>query len=325
MTTASDAIQFRMVQKAARTTGHALFSVIRDEVYLLPHFLDYYRRLGIETFLFYDDRSGPETREILSRQADCTVIASDHAFGDAFGDIARDQGPRRLNAALKESLPQQAFPDRWVLTADADEFLVLPPPFQSIGELTDHLSRVGQFYLTAPMVDFYPPTLNGRNHAHGLSPFEGSPHFDVGPYYDWIGPSCVPRPAGIRYRLQKLLQALSPAEYRAIYGDSLAGPINWKAPLLKNGQGIYRIGDHELNIAPSDRIAGVLAHFKFCPGLDDKVARALGEGQYTQGSLHYRFIDAALRRLGDTPLACDLTRTFDGPQALVAANLLTSL
>src|SRR5579885_3673851 len=112
-------LDLRMRKKARSTAGLALFSVIRDEDYFLPFFFDHYRRLGVDTFLIYDDRSGEATRTFLEAQPDCSIVESGHSFGDVFG-VGRSLGPRRLPTALREAAPMWAFPDRWVITVDAD-------------------------------------------------------------------------------------------------------------------------------------------------------------------------------------------------------------
>ncbi len=318
-------LEFRVVKKAASTEGLALFAVVRNEDYFLPFFFEHYRGLGIETFLIYDDRSDSVTKDFLHAQTDCTIVESAYAFGDTFG-VGAYNGPRRLPTALKESLPTWAVPDGWVLTVDADEFLILPTGYADLKPLLDRLDAIGQPYLTAPMVDFYGPTLNHRNYAPHISPFEGSPMFDVGPYYEWTseyGPTHLP--AGIRRRLHLMLRDRDRPRFDEIYGDfeNLGVPLSWKVPLLKNGVGIVRNGDHEISLAPpSVALTGALAHFKFYPGLDTKIETALKEGQYTKASAHYRFLDLATRVLGDEPLIGLQTRTFFGSESLEVAGLL---
>ena len=42
----------------------------RNEGHRLPSFLDYYRRLGVDRFLFVDNASSDGTRELLEHQPD---------------------------------------------------------------------------------------------------------------------------------------------------------------------------------------------------------------------------------------------------------------
>lgn len=317
----SQTLDLRIVKKAP-TRGAALFAIVRNEDYFLPFFFDHYRSIGIETFLIYDDRSDASTKAFLGAQADCTIIEADYRFGDDFGEGMHGVR-RRLPMVLKESVPMWAYPGRWVLTVDADEFLILPPGFADMEQLIGRLEAMGQPYLTAAMIDFHGPTLNHRNYDRSLGPFAANPFFDAGPYFEWgEGISPTPLFRGVRYRLQMMLHERHPEEVVRIYADNFYLAKNWKIPLLKNDAGILRIGDHEISVAPAHALTGALAHFKFYPDLDAKIDAALSEGQYFNRSQEYDFLSAATRLLGDIPLVGPETCTFDGPRSLEQAGLI---
>lgn len=311
--------------KAAPAAMHApaLFGIVRNESYFLPHFFAHYRTLGVGFFLIYDDHSDDGSLEFLLAQPDCSVITSDRRYGEDFG-MDRNGAPRRLGQALKESIPPHTLPNRWVLTADADEFLVLPEGFGDLPAFIRHLEAIGQPYATTPMVDFYGETLNHRNHGRDINPFAANPYFDVGPYYDWSD-RLVPQSlvAGLRFRLMFAFHDRHNEAFRQIFPGSITSAANWKAPLLKIGSGVDRVGDHTLSIAPSTAVGAALAHFKFYPDLDAKIATALSERQYANASLEYVFLDTAIRLMGDDPLIGPETRRFTGPASLAAANLLS--
>ncbi len=94
----------------------------------------------------------------------------------------------------------------------------------------------------------------------------------------------------------------------------------WKVPLIKNGQGIHRIGDHEINIPPNTNLTAALAHFKFYPGLDSKISHATKSHQYVHSSREYWFLNAAIKHFGNKTLISEETRTYTGPQSLVDAG-----
>jgi hypothetical protein len=298
-------------------TGLGLFSVVRNESYFLPFFFSHYRSLGVEHFLIYDDRSDDETRDFLHAQADCTIVTSEHRFGDEFG------AGRRLPLALKESVPETAFPGKWALTVDADEFVVLPSEFRDLVELTRHLDQRSALFATAPMVDFYGATLADRAYPRSLSPFEGAPYFDAGPYYAWTGETHPQRfVAGVRFRLMAALRHRFPQAFASIYNGDPTPAALWKTPLLKHGLGVTRLGDHGVRAIPTGDVEIALAHFKFYPDLDAKIRSALSEGQYYNASMEYRFLEAATRLMGDDSLIAGMTRRFTGPQSLEDAGLI---
>ena len=322
---AGNQLTLTMVKAASfRPHGPVVFSVMRDEDYFLPFFFEHYRKLGVDGFLIYDDRSGAPMLDFLNAQPDCAIVRSDHAFGDSFapkGEIY----DKRLPHVLKESVPEALLRDRWVLTVDADEFLVLPSEFRDLPHLIEALERKRRPYLTAPMVDFYGETLAARNYPRDVNPFDANRYFDCGPYYFWHG-ELTPTPfnGGVRHRLLRRLFQTHPKRVSDVYG--LWDPmIVWKAPLLKHGAGVMRVGDHQLNIAPVPGVEGALAHFKFYPDLDAKIAMALAERQYVSGSLQYTILQAAIELMGQESLVTWESCRYAGPESLEAAQLMRGL
>ena len=64
-----------------RRTGPVVYSVMKNESYHLPFFLNHYRNLGISNFLVYDDSSSDGTTELLLSQDNVTVITSEIPYG----------------------------------------------------------------------------------------------------------------------------------------------------------------------------------------------------------------------------------------------------
>src|SRR5665648_605706 len=73
----------RLREKKAATAalGVTVISIIKDEFFYLPAFLDHYRRLGVSRFVFLDDGSSDEGPGYLMRQADCALVVSDLTYG----------------------------------------------------------------------------------------------------------------------------------------------------------------------------------------------------------------------------------------------------
>lgn len=321
----TDPKQVRVVKALAKPrTGLGLFAMMRDEAYLLPRFFEHYRRLGVSTFVIYDDRSGPEALDYLMAQPDAVILQSGLRYEELLA--TETAGETRLARTLmKERLPDAFLPNQWAVLVDADEFMILPSGFADLPAFIDHLDQIGQPYATAPMVDFYGETLNARNYPADLDPFAGNPFFDAGPYYYWIGqPAPKSFGRGVRTRLLKRLCERRPDKVLPLYNDTAPGPAQqWKTPLLKHGAGLRRVGEHIISTAPRPEDAAVaLAHFKFCPDLDAKIEVALRERQHYGGSVEYAFLNAAIQFFGGEPLACDETRRFEGPKSLEEAGLL---
>jgi hypothetical protein len=320
-------LDFRTMKRGHTSrTGAVVFLVVRDEDYFLPYFFAHYRRIGFEEFLVYADRCSAPTLDFLAAQSDTTVFTGEYTYGQTFGTLLTGE-PRQLSSLLKES-SVELLPDRWVLVADADEFLIFPPPVHTISEFIKLLALKNQPYATAPMVDMYPQHLAMRNYPPTVDPFDVSIFFDAGPYYSWDPKKIMPdvHHAGVRHRLLQLLAQRCPSDLFAIYGERrISPPAIYKVPLLRHGAGIRRIGDHAIALGTSAANGVALAHFKFSPCLDRKIAVAVEEGQHFKGSVEYKLFALAMAKLPFESLVGPRTRQFTGPDSFVAANLLSTL
>jgi hypothetical protein len=70
--------------KTANSHGRARFplsAICRNEMYFLPEFLAHYRNIGIDHFVFLDDRSTDGTTDFLNDQPDVSIVTSDFTYG----------------------------------------------------------------------------------------------------------------------------------------------------------------------------------------------------------------------------------------------------
>lgn len=301
--------KIRAISKVPATRpDHALFCRIRNEDYFLPHFLAHYRRLGIDHFFFADDRSDDGTRELLLAQPDCTVVEADFAFAERFGEL---QGKNIVARAV----PEHIIGPGWTLTVDADEFAVLPKPFSTIRDLTRHLDGKGEISCIASMIDFYPQTLAGRFVDRGLDPFTAFPFFDTGPYFIWEPGKTIPFMlyAGVRHRINEWMLEADRGNVWPVYRPT----ILQKVPLIKWGHGLFpEKNSHVTNLPPYTGTQIGLAHFKFYPDLDIKIAHAIKTGHYQGESYYYRLLKRFLPAFEHRPLVALVSRRFKGEESL---------
>jgi hypothetical protein len=316
-------VELSITKCAGFTTapGAALFSVVRNEMYFMPHFLRHYRALGLREFWFLDDSSTDGTGDYLLSQPDCAVIRSNHKFGDRIGT-------QSFGIYVRTLVPRNLLQGRWVLNVDADEFLLLPPPFKVLDDLTRALEAQKLRVARALMLDFFPPTLRSIEHAAAdADPFTLCPHFDVFETVDWPDGATMPVNVSLRdgvrprmfsnlKRSAEMTQLLSGGEYRH-------GSVN-KVPLLFWGPDTAMGTAHRSNVPPSDRVQLSLAHFKFFPGYREKIADAIAVKGHWKDAIEYRFLDIATRELEDVALAGPRSRRFGSVQDLVDAGLLYS-
>jgi hypothetical protein len=312
-----------MLRQAQSSDGPiVLFCIVRNEEYTLQSFFEHYDRLGINRYIFYDDKSSDRTLDILSSRRDVTIYQSDSNYGDVVGKQVSGR-PLRFGSALKQNFFEIFGRNTdWALIVDADEFLCLPGSFGSIHRFADFLSEIGQPYLTASLVDFYPARLEECLNERGDDLFQNTPFFDKGPYFDWsdkVRPRRFSR--GIRARLLHMLLERNPALVSQVYGTHAPYLAKtWKVPLVRNTRDVRLISDHEINKVPNCRTSGCLAHFKFTPNILDKIDDAIRQKSYYHLSIEYRFLKAAFDVLGTELLVSEDSVMFRSAQDLVASG-----
>lgn len=315
-------VKLKLHRKPRSRSPVPLYSIVRNEMYFLPHLLPHYRALGIEEFWFLDDRSSDGTFEFLMAQPDCYVITSNASFGDRVG-----LRQRRFGTESKTMVPRNLFMERWALLVDADEFLVLPPGFSTVKQVTDALDGAGQEIARALMLDFFPASLAALARAPAdQAPFEACPFFDAYESVDWpsgaVDPDRAYLAGGVRGRMLAQLKSL-PIDLGTALDDHELASMH-KVPLHKWGPASVMASSHRAHIAATDSIQLVLAHFKFYPGFEKRIADALASKAYWLNSSEYRFLDIATRELVDWPLQGPRSRRFESAQDLVDAGLLYS-
>ena len=106
-----------------------LFSVMKNEARRLPYFLSYYRKLGVDHFIFVDNNSTDEFAHYVSGQKDISTFYTSASYKNSHF------GVHWLNYLLS-----RYGSGHWCLTCDPDEFLVYPKmDARRLRELTTHL------------------------------------------------------------------------------------------------------------------------------------------------------------------------------------------
>ena len=169
----------RELNRVANRTGDIadddilIFSTVRNERIRLPFFLDYYRKLGVNHFLFVDTGSDDGTREYLESQADVSLWTTSHSYKRA------KFGIDWLNALqLRYGI------GHWNRVVDVDEFLVYPfCDSRPLRALTDWLDASSVKSFGAMLVDMYPKVpLDEADYVEGQNPLDVAEYFDGGNY-----------------------------------------------------------------------------------------------------------------------------------------------
>ena len=132
--------------EAARAAPVSVVACMRNEMFMLPHFLRHYRDLGVESFLIADNCSDDGTLEFLAEEPDVAVFTVDTEYNRSHYGVAWQQA---LLSAFRV--------DQWSLVADADELLIWQDPqTQSLPDLLRDDAFANSDAVRIFMLDMYP-------------------------------------------------------------------------------------------------------------------------------------------------------------------------
>ncbi|QBF34270.1 glycosyltransferase family 2 protein [Thalassococcus sp. S3] len=246
----------------------AVVAVMRNEMFMLPHFLAHYRRLGVESFLVVDNLSEDGTLEYLADQPDVAVFSAETDFRDA------DQGTE-----WKTTLAAQLRPGLWTLVADADELAILPAGTDSLAQHVRTLGRETDAQRLL-MLDLYPQgPLSDMTLASG-DPFSEAPFADRSPF---LANSIARGPFSNADTFTSALR------HRLMPGNRPEAFVVQKVALFRHRP--WMRFSTSLHYAAGVRLAEetlVFGHFKYTAEFDAKAHREVARGQYWNNAEEYR-------------------------------------
>jgi len=295
------------------------FSIIRDEIFYLPAFLEYHRRLGVHHFIFLDDGSTDGTFDYLCLQPDCLLLRSQVKYSQIIlaKDLSGRISKRRACYFLKQYIPELYLHDKYVLSLDADEFLVLPPCFPDLPSLVTYLSSRNIHTIAASLIEFYPRYLSDLSRHTTASCFDHLLH--VAPLYDHL-PLLRPRLFG---GFRVVNQSASTRIFTSAHIKSPYTTTPYKIPLyLHNSNWI--VGSHNAKRRPYRHILLALFHFKFTHDLYRRTIAAINLKSHSQGSRKYECYSRLFMQYDQSSyeLTCSHSREYSSPKPLMDIGLM---
>ena len=264
------------------------FTTLRNERIRLPYFLEYYRDLGVDHFLFVDNDSDDGSREYLAEQEDCSVWTTRASY------LKSRFGVDWINWLLLRYAH-----DHWTLTVDPDEFFVYPfCDTRPLNALTDWLDASEIRSFSAMLLDMYPKgPITAEPYREGQDPLEIASWFDAGNY-------TISR----NWRNGNLWIQGGPRMRVFFEDDPWKAPALNKVPLVRwHRRYAFQSSTHSLlprgmNLVfdewGGEKASGVLLHTKFLDTFTAKAAEELTRGQHYGDSQEYI---AYHQRLKDEP------------------------
>jgi len=288
-----------------------LFCTIRNEIERIDWFLEHYRGLGVDHFIFVDNGSTDGTRARLLEAADCTLYATEASYKAA-----------RFGMDWINWLMLRHAHGHWCVVADADELLIYPHwDTRELRALTGWLDRMGQQVMPAMMLELYPKgPLDETPCRPGMDPTEALNWFDAGNY------TITHKPL-----LDCLLIQGGPRARHFFRGSPNRAPTLTKLPLIKWSlhnawvNSTHAILPRALNRCfatdGGEAISGVLLHTKFLATVVEKARIEKARGQHFGNAPVF---DAYYDQLAAAPdLWCESSTRFTGWEQLEALGLIS--
>ncbi len=261
-----------------RPSDILLVSTMRNEQIRLPYFLEYYRKLGVNHFLFVDNGSVDDTTQYLSGMADVSLWQTHASYRRAHFGIDWMNYLKRKYAH-----------GHWVLVVDPDEFFIYPfCDTRPIQALTDWLDNSAIRSFSAMLVDTYPKgRLNDAPYQAGQNPLEIANWFDSGNY------------SISKNHLYGNLWIQGGPRARVFFRDEpQKAPALNKIPLVKwDRRYAFVSSTHSLlprglnqvyETDGGEKASGALLHTKFLDTLGAKAAEELARSEHYANSREYK-------------------------------------
>jgi hypothetical protein len=255
-----------------------LVSTMRNEQIRLPYFLEYYRNLGVNHFLFVDNGSEDGTAQYLSGMGDVSLWQTHASY-------------RRSHFGVDwmNYLKRKYAHGHWVLVVDPDEFFIYPfCDTRPIQALTDWLDTSAIRSFSAMLIDTYPKGRIGDvPYQPGQNPLEIVNWFDSGNY------------TISKNLMYGNLWIQGGPRARVFFADEpKKAPALNKTPLVKwDRRYAYVSSTHSLlprglnqvyETDGGEKASGALLHTKFLDTLGAKAAEELARSEHYANSREYR-------------------------------------
>ncbi|QEQ95868.1 glycosyltransferase family 2 protein [Neptunomonas concharum] len=266
------------LSKASTLLNNDFFviSVMRNEIIMIKHFLEHYRKLGVKVFIIADNCSDDGTREYLYEQEDVILYSSDTQYKYS-----------HYGVAWQQSILANYCLNKWVLVADADELLVYPDDDKvSIQDFVSISESLGVDCIRTDMIDMYPYGDLNKADFVKEKPFDAANWFDSTPLTEWhIGSG---RFSNRSSHVSSLRHRIDPDSEPNAFTSQKYALFKYK-PWLRLSQGIHDISGAIVSETPI-----AFAHFKYHAGFKKKIEDEIARAQHYDGAKEYKRYSAML-------------------------------
>lgn len=282
-----------------------LFCIMRNEALRLPHFLEYYKELGIERFFFLDNNSIDNSRELLTRELNTHIFTT--------------SGNYKNHWCWMEHLLDSYGKDHWCVVVDVDELFHYPNRIElPLRDLCEHLDARQETAVRSLLLDMYSVhPLNNAAYNAGGNPIDIDSHFDTN-YFS------TPFTFLDKKSMKDFTTVIFAGGMRdRVFGKSNPPSILSKVPLFKYLSQTYLVqGMHAISNSKISDIQGVVFHTKFLSDFIEEVKEECQREQHYGEAFYYKIFNNTLQENPDISFYFEGSVKFRGLKQLVDLGIM---
>ena len=282
-----------------------LFAVLRNESLRLPHFINYYKSLGVDRFIFVDNGSTDNSQEIILKEESAHLFYTEESYEKHWYWL--------------EYLLEMYGKGHWCIVVDIDELFTFPNAnFISLPSLIEYFELYTFTSINSILLDMY--SLEGVSNSKNLNisnPLEILQFFDnnyyKAPFTFFDKKNNIPL----------LIEAYSGGMRERVFGKMNPLDILTKISLFKYEKDVYLVqGMHAIsNTKPAD-IEGVVFHTKFLSDFIEEVNEESEREQHWNNAIRYKHYKNTISKKPNLKLHYEGSIKFKNNEQLINLGLM---
>jgi hypothetical protein len=256
-----------------------LFAILRNESLRLPHFLDYYKQLGVDRFFFVDNNSDDDSAKIILKQYNCHLYKTTETYANHW--------------FWMEYLLDTYGKDHWCMVVDIDELFCYPNSnklklpqlikYFEIKNITSIASLLLDLYSNKSVLDIN--FNSGDNPLNILKYFDRNFNLRRFTFWDWKNMKPI------------YVEAYSGGMRERVFGKMNPTDILTKISLFKYCRNVYLSqGMHSISNTKTADINGVVLHTKFLNDFIFEVIEEVKREQHYDNGIRYKHFTKTIKQ-----------------------------
>ena len=282
-----------------------LFAIMRNESLRLPHFINYYKNLGVARFFLIDNNSTDDSVALALTEEKVHVFETKENYQNHW--------------YWMEHLLDTYGKGHWCVVVDIDELFSFPyAEHLSLRELRVFLERKNETAIRTFLLDMYSDqSVAAASYRHRENPLEVVNYFDTD--YQKMPFLFPDRSTGKHYTFEIFTGGMRDR----VFGRSNPPSILSKVPFFKNTEGTYLSqGMHAINGATLSEVQGVVFHTKFLSDFITEVEEECQREQHYGNAFYYKIFHQKLKETPDIQFYHEGSAKLEGLQQLVELGLM---